>query len=67
MTWAQVADAVQAQLSSRQAAQAKWKRLIDPNRRVTTGNMQRGGRRKQGSAGGAAGPRPAPEPSDDDV
>ncbi len=47
MTWAQVADAVQAQLSSRQAAQAKWKRLIDPNRRVTTGNMQRGGRRKQ--------------------
>lgn len=30
MTWAQVADAVQAQLNSRQAAQAKWKRLIDP-------------------------------------
>jgi hypothetical protein len=47
MTWAQVADAVQAQLNSRQAAQAKWKRLIDPNRRVTTGDMQRGGRRKQ--------------------
>ena len=47
MTWAQVADAVQAQLSSRQAAQAKWKRLIDPNRRGTTGDMQRGGRRKQ--------------------
>jgi hypothetical protein len=46
MTWAQVADAVQAQLNSRQAAQAKWKRLIDPNRRVTTGDMQRGGRRK---------------------
>jgi hypothetical protein len=47
LTWAQVADAVQAQLSSRQAAQAKWKRLIDPGRRVTTGDMQRGGRRKQ--------------------
>ena len=47
LTWAKVADAVQAQLSSRQAAQAKWKRLIDPGRRTTTGNMQRGGRRKQ--------------------
>jgi hypothetical protein len=47
LTWAQVADAVQAQLSSRQAAQAKWKRLIDPGRRTTTGDMQRGGRRKQ--------------------
>ena len=46
MTWAQVADAVQAQLTSRQAAQAKWKRLIDPGRRITTGDMQRGGRRK---------------------
>jgi len=45
LTWAQVADAVQAQLSSRQAAQAKWKRLIDPGRRVTTGDMRRGGRR----------------------
>src|ERR671920_1948987 len=55
LTWAQVADAVQAQLSSRQAAQAKWKRLIDPNRRVTTGNMQRGGRRK-----GTAAPRGTP-------
>jgi hypothetical protein len=47
LTWAQVADAVQAQLGSRQAAQAKWKRLVDPGRRITTGNMQRGGRRKQ--------------------
>lgn len=46
MTWAQVADAVQAQLNSRQAAQAKWKRLIDPTRRTTNGNMQRGGRKK---------------------
>jgi hypothetical protein len=45
MTWAQVADAVQAQLSSRQAAQAKWKRLVDPGRRITTGDMRRGGRR----------------------
>src|ERR1700712_586128 len=27
MTWAQVADAVQAQLSSREAAQAQWKRM----------------------------------------
>ncbi|HLU57377.1 MAG TPA: hypothetical protein VKZ81_18125 [Pseudonocardia sp.] len=49
LTWAQVADAVQAQLSSRQAAQAKWKRLLDPGRRTTTGNMRRGGRRKQTS------------------
>lgn len=47
MTWAQVADAVQAQLSSRQAAQGKWKRLVDPGRRTTNGNMRRGGRRKQ--------------------
>jgi hypothetical protein len=47
LTWAQVADAVQAQLSSRQAAQAKWKRLVDPGRRTTTGDMRRGGRRRQ--------------------
>lgn len=46
LTWAQVADAVDAQLSSRQAAHAKWKRLIDPGRRTTTGDMRRGGRRK---------------------
>ncbi|MFP5021833.1 hypothetical protein [Pseudonocardia phyllosphaerae] len=44
LTWQQVADAVQAQMSSRQAAQAKWKRLIDPTRRTTNGNMRRGGR-----------------------
>jgi hypothetical protein len=50
LTWAQVADAVQAQLNSRQAAQGKWKRLIDPGRRTTTGNMQRGGRRRQTEA-----------------
>ncbi len=51
LTWAQVADAVQAQLNSRQAAQGKWKRLIDPGRRTTTGDMQRGGRRKQEPGG----------------
>src|SRR5918997_1584717 len=47
LTWAKVADAVQAQLSSRQAAQAKWKRLLDPTRRTTTGDMRRGGRAPQ--------------------
>jgi hypothetical protein len=47
MTWKEVADAVQAQLSSRQAAQAKWKRLVDPTRRTTNGNMRRGGRPRQ--------------------
>lgn len=47
LTWAKVAEAVEAQLSSRQAAQAKWKRLIDPGRRTTTGNMRRGGRKPQ--------------------
>ena len=47
LTWAQIADAVEAQLSSRQAAHAKWKRLIDPGRRTTTGDMRRGGRKKQ--------------------
>ncbi|MBP2368260.1 hypothetical protein [Pseudonocardia parietis] len=47
LTWQQVADAVQAQMSSRQAAQGKWKRLIDPTRRTTNGNMRRGGRPRQ--------------------
>jgi hypothetical protein len=47
LTWAQVADAVQAQLSSRQAAQGKWKRLLDPGRRTTSGDMRRGGRPRQ--------------------
>lgn len=51
LTWAQVADAVQAQLSSRQAAQAKWKRLIDPGRRTTSGDMRRGGRPRQAESG----------------
>ena len=55
LTWAQVADAVQAQLNSRQAAQAKWKRLIDPGRRTTSGDMQRGGRKKGTPSQPAAG------------
>ena len=52
LTWQQVADAVQAQMSSRQAAQAKWKRLIDPTRRTTNGNMRRGGRPPQAPSAG---------------
>src|SRR4029079_10821496 len=40
MTWAQVADAVQAQLSSRQAAQAEWKRLHGARRRPDPGDTQ---------------------------
>jgi len=55
LTWAKVADAVQAQLSSRQAAQGKWKRLIDPTRRTTNGNMRRGGRPRQTPEPGAVG------------
>lgn len=47
LTWREVAEVVEAQLSSRQAAHAKWKRLIDPGRRTTTGDMRRGGRKKQ--------------------
>jgi hypothetical protein len=42
MTWAQVAEAVDANLSSRQAAQAKWKRLID-DERWKPGSAGRGG------------------------
>jgi hypothetical protein len=42
MTWQQVADAVDANLGSRQAAQGKWKRLLDDNRR-TPGGPGRGG------------------------
>ena len=59
LTWAQVAEAVQAQLGSRQAAQGKWKRLIDPTRRTTTGDMRRGGRRRKESD---PGPDTAPAP-----
>lgn len=43
MTWGQVAEAVDSHLGSRQAAQAKWKRLIDVNRREY-GGPGRGGR-----------------------
>lgn len=42
MTWAAVADAVQANLNSRQAAQMKWKRLLDGDRREP-GGAGRGG------------------------
>lgn len=45
MTWAAVAEAVDSHLGSRQAAQAKWKRLIDANRREY-GGPGRGGRRR---------------------
>src|SRR5918994_664753 len=41
-TWAQVAEAVQAQLGSRQAAHARWGRLKSPVRRTTTGDARRG-------------------------
>jgi len=44
-TWAQVADAVQAQLGSRQAAHARWGRLKSPARRTTTGDSRRGAAR----------------------
>src|SRR5690606_16608958 len=54
LPWAQVADAVHAHVSSRPGAQAQWKRLLVPGRRTTTGNMRRGGRRKQTSTA----PRP---------
>ncbi|WP_214404666.1 hypothetical protein [Pseudonocardia lacus] len=60
LTWAKVADAVQAQLSSRQAAQGKWKRLIDPTRRTTNGNMRRGGRPKGSTNAAAADASPDP-------
>ena len=46
MTWEKVAAAVSV-LTTRQAAQQKWKRLIADDRRTTTGQMQHGGRRKQ--------------------
>ncbi len=44
-TWAQVAEAVQAQLGSRQAAHARWGRLKSPARRTTTGDARRGAAR----------------------
>ncbi len=44
-TWAEVAEAVQAQLGSRQAAHARWGRLKSPDRRTTTGDARRGAAR----------------------
>jgi hypothetical protein len=44
-TWAQVAEAVQAQLGSRQAAHARWGRLKSPARRTTSGDSRRGAAR----------------------
>ncbi len=41
-TWAEVAEVVQAQLGSRQAAHARWGRLKSPARRTTTGDSRRG-------------------------
>jgi hypothetical protein len=42
MTWAAIAETVEANLSSRQAAHAKWKRLVDGDRRAA-GSAGRGG------------------------
>ena len=42
MTWAAVAEAVDANLNSRQAAYMKWKRLLDGDRREA-GSAGRGG------------------------
>jgi hypothetical protein len=44
-TWAEVAEVVQAQLGSRQAAHARWGRLKSPARRTTTGDARRGAAR----------------------
>ncbi len=48
-TWAEVADAVHAQLGSRQAAHARWGRLKSPARRTTTGDNRRGAARSRAS------------------
>lgn len=45
LTWQQVAEVVNANLSSRQAAYVKWKRLVDDERR-TSGSPGRGGWQK---------------------
>src|SRR3954463_9219540 len=44
-TWAEVAEAVRAQLGSRQAAHARWGRLKSPARRTTSGDARRGAAR----------------------
>lgn len=41
-TWAEIAEVLQGQIGSRQAAQKKWARLTDPARRVATGDYRRG-------------------------
>lgn len=41
-TWADVAEVVDAQLGSRQAAHARWGRLKSPARRTTSGDARRG-------------------------
>src|SRR4051794_35813292 len=46
-TWAQVAEVVDAQLSSRQAAHARWGRLKSPTRRTTSGDARRGAARRR--------------------
>lgn len=51
-TWAQVAEAVDGNLGSRQAAFMKWKRLLDHNRRAA-GDTGRGGRRGAPAPAGA--------------
>ena len=61
-TWAAVATAVDSHLGSRQAAQMKWKRLIDSNRREY-GGPGRGGRPKGRSAGPANSPKGSDEAS----
>jgi hypothetical protein len=48
-TWAEVAELVDAQLGSRQAAHARWGRLKSPARRTTTGDNRRGAARSRAS------------------
>jgi hypothetical protein len=49
-TWSQVAEIVDAQLGSRQAAHARWGRLKSPTRRTTTGDYRRGAAARPGPA-----------------
>jgi len=43
--WADVAALVDAQLGSRQAAHQRWRRLLSPDRRTTSGDYRRGAAR----------------------
>lgn len=43
LTWGQVAETVNANLNSRQAAQAKWKRLLNEHGTRQYGGAGRGG------------------------